>query len=46
LVILRHARRRLVMISVTSSPTAAWLAGQVIDVSMSNSNSTGRWGVK
>jgi hypothetical protein len=29
LVILRHARRRLVTISVTSNPTAAWLAGQV-----------------
>ena len=32
LVILRHARRRLVTISVTSNPTAAWLAGQVTDV--------------
>src|SRR6266851_9670274 len=31
LVILRHARRRLVAISVTSNPTAAWLAGQVTD---------------
>ena len=31
LVILRHARRRLVTISVTSNPTAAWLAGQVTD---------------
>ena len=31
LVILRHARRRLVTISVTSNPTAAWLAGQVPD---------------
>ena len=31
LVILRHARRRLVTISVTSNPTAEWIAGQVID---------------
>ena len=31
LVILRHARRRLVSISVTNNPTAEWLAGQVID---------------
>jgi transposase InsO family protein len=31
LVILRHARKRLVTISVTSNPTAAWLAGQVTD---------------
>jgi len=31
LVILRHARRRLVAINVTSNPTAAWLAGQVTD---------------
>jgi hypothetical protein len=31
LVILRHARRRLVTINVTSNPTAAWLAGQVPD---------------
>ena len=31
LVILRHARRRLVTINVTSNPTAAWLAGQVTD---------------
>ena len=31
LVILRHARRRLVSISVTSSPTAEWIAGQVTD---------------
>jgi hypothetical protein len=29
--LLEFARLRLVMISVTSSPTAAWLAGQVID---------------
>jgi hypothetical protein len=31
LVILRHARRRLVSISVTSNPTAEWIAGQVTD---------------
>jgi len=31
LVILRHARRRLVSISVTNNPTAAWIAGQVTD---------------
>src|SRR5713226_3815381 len=31
LVILRHARRRLVTICVTSNPTAACLAGQVTD---------------
>src|SRR5512135_3248766 len=31
LVILRDARRRLVSISVTSNPTAAWIAGQVTD---------------
>ena len=31
LVILQHARRRLVRISVTSNPTAEWIAGQVID---------------
>jgi transposase InsO family protein len=30
-VILRHARRRLVTISVTSNPTAEWIAGQVTD---------------
>jgi transposase InsO family protein len=29
LVILRHARRRLVNISVTNNPTAVWIAGQV-----------------
>ena len=29
LVILRHARRRLVSIGVTNNPTAAWIAGQV-----------------
>jgi transposase InsO family protein len=31
LVILRHARRRLVTISVTANPTAQWIAGQVTD---------------
>jgi hypothetical protein len=31
LVILRHARRRLVTISVISNPTAAWIADQVTD---------------
>ena len=31
LVILRHARRRLVSISVTNNPTAEWIAGQVTD---------------
>jgi transposase InsO family protein len=31
LVILHHARRRLVTISVTSNPTAEWIAGQVTD---------------
>jgi transposase InsO family protein len=31
LVILRHARRRLVSIGVTHNPTAGWLAGQVTD---------------
>ena len=31
LVILRHARRRLVRISVASNPTAEWIAGQVTD---------------
>jgi transposase InsO family protein len=31
LVILRHARRRLVAIGVTSNPTAEWIAGQVTD---------------
>jgi hypothetical protein len=29
LVILRHARRRLIAISVTTNPTAEWIAGQV-----------------
>src|SRR6266436_4677627 len=31
LVILRHARRRLVTVNVTSTPTAEWIAGQVTD---------------
>ena len=31
LVILRHARRRLVSISVTNNPTAEWIGGQVTD---------------
>ena len=31
LVVLRHARRRLVTIGVTSNPTAEWIAGQVTD---------------
>ena len=31
LVILRHARRRLVRIGVTSNPTAEWISGQVIE---------------
>jgi transposase InsO family protein len=31
LVILRHARRRLVAISVTTNPTAEWIARQVTD---------------
>ena len=31
LVILRHARRQLVTISVTTNPTAEWIAGQVTD---------------
>ena len=31
LVILRHARRRLVSINVTNNPTAEWIAGQVTD---------------
>jgi hypothetical protein len=31
LVILRHARRRLVSIRVTINPTAEWIAGQVTD---------------
>jgi hypothetical protein len=36
LVILRHARRRLVTISVTSNPTAEWIAGQVTDAFLWN----------
>jgi hypothetical protein len=36
LVVLRHARRRLVTISVTSNPTAEWIAGQVTDVCVAN----------
>src|ERR1700732_4340834 len=31
LVILRHARRRLVSVSVTNNPTAEWIVGQVTD---------------
>jgi transposase InsO family protein len=31
LVILRHARRQLVSISVTNNPTTEWIAGQVTD---------------
>jgi transposase InsO family protein len=31
LVILRHARRQLVTIAVTSNPTAQWLSGQITD---------------
>src|ERR1700686_5284542 len=31
LVILRHARRRLVTISVTNNPTAEWIAGQLTE---------------
>ena len=31
LVILRHARRRLVSVRVTTNPTAEWIAGQVTD---------------
>ena len=31
LVILRHARRRIVSIAVTTNPTAQWIAGQVTD---------------
>jgi transposase InsO family protein len=31
LVILRHVRRRLVRIAVTSNPTAEWIAGQVTE---------------
>src|SRR5271169_3232819 len=31
LVILRHARRRLITINVTTNPTAQWIAGQLTD---------------
>ncbi len=31
LVILRHARRRLVTLAVTTNPTAQWIAGQITD---------------
>jgi len=31
LVILRHARRRLITVSVSTNPTADWVAGQVTD---------------
>jgi transposase InsO family protein len=31
LVILRHARRRLITVSVTTNPTANWIAGQVTE---------------
>jgi transposase InsO family protein len=31
LVILRHERRRLVSLGVTSNPTAEWIAGQITD---------------
>jgi transposase InsO family protein len=31
LVVLRHERRRLVTIGVTSNPSAEWIAGQVTD---------------
>jgi hypothetical protein len=31
LVLLRHARRRLVSVRVTNNPTAEWIAGQVTD---------------
>jgi len=31
LVILRHARRRLVRVAVTTKPTAEWIAGQVAE---------------
>src|ERR1019366_5477757 len=31
LVILRHARRRLVSVNVTNNPTAEWIAGQLTD---------------
>jgi len=31
LMILRHARRRLITVSVTINPTADWIAGQVTE---------------
>jgi hypothetical protein len=31
LVVLRHARRRLITVSVTTNPTANWIAGQVTE---------------
>jgi Homeodomain-like domain len=38
LVILRHARRRLVRIAVTTNPTAEWIAGQVtVSISLGRS---------
>ena len=37
LVILRHDRRRLVTISVTSNPTAEWIAGHVTEASLGRS---------
>src|SRR5712671_6055004 len=33
LVIMRHARRQLITIAVTTNPTAQWIAGQVTDAS-------------
>jgi hypothetical protein len=43
LVILRHARRRLVTISVTSNPIAEWIAGQVTGHSLGAAQN-GLWG--
>jgi hypothetical protein len=31
LVILRHERRRLILLSVTDHPTAEWIAGQITE---------------
>ena len=31
LVILRHQRRRLISLTVTTNPTAEWIAGQITD---------------
>jgi hypothetical protein len=42
LVILRHARRRLVSINVTNNPTAEWLAGQVTDAFPQQDEEKGR----